>query len=324
MTETEFSIVVPLFNEQDVVEELCRELLAVCDATGKEYEIIFVDDGSTDNTFAALNALAQNDSRFKVLRLSRNFGHQAAINAGIDYAKGRSVITMDGDLQHPPSMIPVFLEQADGGADIVLAQRTSKKEAASWIRRSTSELFYWLFGKVTNLEFKPNVSDFGLFSQPVISVLKQLPERDRYLRGIVQWVGFKKTYVPYTADARRAGKSKYTLRKQTELGLSAVTSFSASPLRWAFWFGTVSLIVSFLFAIYVVYDHFFNPNPWVTGLATVAIILLTLGSLQLMILGITGEYLYKMFNELKGRPLYIVREAKNIEKGATPKTPYGI
>ncbi len=322
-TSPELSVVVPLFNEEEGVLELLKELKNACEALSLAYEIILVDDGSSDKTYVFALQAAQHDHHIKVVKLSRNFGHQAAFNAGIDFASGQMIITMDGDLQHPPAMIPEFVKQARVGADIVLGQRMVNRQNSS-LRGFAGNLFYWFLRKASSLDLAANVSDFTLYGRRVVDTLKRMPERDRFLRGLAQWVGFKKVYVPYTADVRKFGTPKYSFRKLATLGLSGITSFSAFPLRLAFWVGSVVFLASICFGGYVAWDHYVNPNPLIAGWATVVILVLALGSIQLMVLGIIGEYLYRMFNELKGRPLYIVSATHNIDAMHTPHTPYGI
>lgn len=316
------SVVIPLFNEEEVLSRTLGEISAVCNSLNRSYEIIFVDDGSTDRTPLLLKEMSDKDPRVKVLRFSRNFGHQAAFNAGIDFAAGDMVITMDGDLQHPPRLIPEFVKYAEEGFDIVIGERISNKQN-SLARELIGKMIYRFLSAMSGLEFR-NSSDFALYNRRVISVLKRMPEKERFLRGMIQWVGFKKKYVLYVVQKRKAGKAKYNFRKLAGLVMSGVTSFSAFPLRLAFWSGLVVLAVSMGLSVYVVWDHYVNPNPFIAGWATLVILVLFLGSIQLMVLGVIGEYLYKMFHEVKGRPLYIVAETKNIEKGKAEKSLYGI
>ncbi len=318
----DLSIVIPLFNEQEVMPFLIEELNKVGVTLSNNYEVILVDDGSTDNTFELIKKVSEQDSKFKVIKFSRNFGHQAAFNVGIDFAQGNMVLTMDGDLQHPPSLIPTFIKQAEDGHDIVIGERLSNKQNSKF-REVLGKTFYKLMSSITNLEFK-NISDFALYKRNVVNALKKLPERERYLRGMIQWVGFKKKYVPYVVESRKAGTPKYNIKRLTRLVLSGVTSFSAFPLRLSFWIGIFVFLISVGLGVFVILDHYFNPNPLAAGYATISLIILFLGSIQLIILGIVGEYMYKMFNEIKGRPLYIVSEVCNIEEGNIKETPYGI
>jgi len=316
------SVVIPVFNEEEVLPVLIRELYSVCNSLGKDYEIIFVNDGSYDKTADILGKFADKDSKIKVLNFSRNFGHQAAFSAGLDVASGSLVVTMDGDLQHPPRLIPEFIKYAENGSDIVIGERIFN-EQNSFLREMIGRSFYKFLSFATSLEFK-NVSDFALYKKSVVGVLKHLPEKERFLRGMVQWVGFKKKYIPYVVEARKYGQPKYTAKKLFGLIMSGLTSFSAFPLRLAFWIGLVVFIVSIGFSVYVAIDHYVNPNPLISGWATLVILVLVLGGIQLMVLGVTGEYLYKMFNEIKGRPLYIVAETKNLNADKIEETAYGI
>ena len=318
----DFSIVIPLFNEEDVIPLLLQEINRVSASLPKNYEVILVDDGSTDNTFELIKKAAEWDSKIKVVKLSRNFGHQAAFSVGIDFAQGDMVLTMDGDLQHPPSLIPTFIKYAEEGNDVVIGERLNNKQNSK-LREILGKSLYKLMSVITNLEFR-NDSDFALYKRPVVNVLKKLPERERYLRGIIQWIGFKKKYVPYIVENRKAGKPKYNIKKLTKLVLSGITSFSAFPLRLSFWIGILIFLASISLAIFVVWDHYFNPNPLAAGYATISLIVLFLGSVQLIMLGVFGEYLYKMFNEVKGRPLYIVSDTCNIDKEKITQSPYGI
>lgn len=317
----DLSIVVPLYNEEENISALLKELTITCDLTHKNYELVLVNDGSKDRTPELLMEAASTNPRLKIVSLSRNFGHQAAFSAGLDIASGGMVITMDGDLQHPPRLIPDFLKKADEGHDIVVGERKANKQNSKG-REWLNQLFYKFLSSITNLEFK-NISDFALYNQAVVLVLRRLPEKERYLRGLVQWVGFKKTYIPYVVDERRFGTPKYNFRQLLKLVLSGVTSFSAFPLRLAFWIGLAVLFGGVIFSGYVVYDHYFHPNPLIPGWATVVILVTIIGSIQLLVLGIVGEYLYKMYNEIKGRPTYIISETRNIERDKLPKTPYG-
>src|SRR3989344_3468399 len=316
------SIVIPLYNEEEVIPELIKQLLSVCQSLNRPFEIILVDDGSTDRTHDLLVDATRKDPRIKAIRFSRNFGHQAAFNAGIDVASGDLVLTMDGDLQHPPHLIPNFVRSAEEGNDIVIGERINNKQNSK-LRNSANSRVYKLLSAITNLEFR-NASDFALYKRRVVDVLKQLPEKERFLRGIVQWVGFKKKYISYIVEARKHGKAKYNFKRLLSLIMSGVTSFSAFPLRIAFWLGLIIMAISFIFGVFVVYDHYAHPNPLIAGWATVVILVLFLGSAQLTILGVVGEDLYKMFNEVKGRPLYIISEAYNLDDENIKPSVYGI
>ncbi len=316
------SVIIPLFNEQEVIPELISQLFSVCRLLNKSFEVIFIDDGSLDRTPDILKEAAKKDPRVKIAKFSRNFGHQAAFSAGLDLASGKFIITMDGDLQHPPQLIPEFLRYAEEGYDIVIGERISKSQNLIAQDKAKTTV-YKLLSAITNLEFR-NASDFALYSERVVRALRSLPEKERFLRGMVQWIGFKKKYLPYAVQARQYGKAKYNLKKLFALIMSGVTSFSAFPLRLAFWVGLGIFISCIVFSAYVIIDHYINPNPLIAGWATVVILISGLGGIQLMVLGVVGEYLYKMFNEIKGRPLYIVSETHNVDKERIEPTPYGV
>lgn len=318
----DLSIVIPLFNEEEVIPFLLQEINKVGATLSKNYEVVLVDDGSTDDTFRLIKDASIRDAKIKVIKFSRNFGHQAAFNVGIDFAQGDMVLTMDGDLQHPPSLIPTFIKHAEDDYDIVIGERLDNKQNSK-LREIGGKIFYKLMSAITDLEFK-NISDFALYKRPVINALKKLPERERYLRGMIQWIGFRKKYVPYIVESRKAGRPKYNIRSLTALVLSGVTSFSAFPLRMSFWIGILVFLVSVGLGIFVVLDHYLNPNPLAAGYVTISLVVLFLGSIQLIMLGVTGEYLYKMFNEVKGRPLYIVSDTCNIDVDKIKESPYGI
>ncbi len=304
------SIVLPIFNEEKTLPELMEELYSVCNSLNKDYEIIFVDDCSRDRTPEILKQYADKDPRVKVIRLSRNFRHQAALSAGIDASSGELVVTMDSDLQHPPYLIPEFIKQAEDGFDIVIGERISNKQN-SFLREAIGKAIYKFLSLSTGLEFK-NASDFVLYKKSVIKVIKSLPEREKFFRGLAQWVGFKKKYVPYEVRARKHGKPT-SIRGIARFILNGVTSFSAFPLRLSFWLGVIIFIFSAGYGLEVIIEHFLYPGSFVNGFTALVIVVLALGSIQLMVIGVIGEYLYKMFNEIKGRPVYIVAEKKNLD-----------
>jgi dolichol-phosphate mannosyltransferase len=240
----------------------------------------------------------------------------------MDVASGDMVITMDSDLQHPPRLIPEFVKYAEAGADIVIGERLSNKQH-SFVREATGRMFYKFLSFVTGLDFK-NVSDFALYKKSVVAILKRLPEKERFLRGMVQWVGFKKKYISYIVESRIYGQSKYSIKRLSGFVMNGVTSFSAFPLRLAFWVGLIIFVFSFGFSGYIAWDHYTNINPFNIGNATIIILILFLGSIQLMVLGVVGEYLYKMFNEVKGRPMYIVAGSNNLNEEWIRETQYGM
>src|SRR3989344_9266090 len=304
------SVVLPIYNEEKSLPELMKELCSVCDSLGKSYEIIFVNDCSTDKTYEMLCQYAEKDKRIKIIRFSRNFRHQAALSAGLDASSGDMVVTMDSDLQHPPQVIREFIKQAESGSDIVIGERVAN-EQNSFLREAVGKLIYRFLSLMTGLEFK-NASDFVLYKRRVVDVIKKLPEREKFFRGLAQWVGFKKKYISYTVRARKFGRG-VSVRGLARFILNGVTSFSAFPLRISFWIGFLIFLGSMGYGISVVVEKYLYPENLIEGLSSLTIVVLALGSIQLMVIGIMGEYLYKMFNEIKGRPVYIIAETKNLE-----------
>ncbi|MBI2676565.1 MAG: glycosyltransferase family 2 protein [Candidatus Yanofskybacteria bacterium] len=310
LKEVYLSVILPIYNEEKSLPELMRELYSVCNSLNKEYEIIFVNDCSTDKTYDMLRQYAEKDRRIKVIRFSRNFGHQAALSAGIDASSGELVVTMDSDLQHPPELIKEFVKQAEAGHDIVIGERMANKQN-SFLREMVGRAIYKFLSVTTGLEFK-NAGDFVLYKRRVVDVIKKLPEREKFFRGLAQWVGFKKKYVPYAVRFRKFGRGT-SIRGLAKFILNGVTSFSAFPLRISFWIGLVIFLGSVGYGVSVVIEKFLYPENLIEGLSSLTIVVLILGSVQLMVIGIIGEYLYKMFNEIKGRPVYIIAETKNLE-----------
>lgn len=304
------SVVLPIFNEEKSLPELMEELYSVCNSLNKNYEIIFVDDCSTDTTPELLNKYADQDSKIKIIRFSRNFRHQAALSAGIDVSVGELVVTMDSDLQHPPHVILEFIKQAEAGCDIIIGERIANTQN-SFLREVVGRVIYKFLSVTTGLEFK-NASDFVLYKRRVVNVIKKLPEREKFFRGLAQWVGFKKKYVPYTVRARKYGQP-LSVKRLFSFILNGVTSFSAFPLRISFWIGLVIFLGSIGYGLSVVIEKFLYPENLIEGLSSLTIVVLVLGSVQLMVIGVMGEYLYKMFNEIKGRPVYIIAETKNLD-----------
>jgi len=297
------SVVAPVFNEADGLAEFHRRVTAALE--GERYELILVDDGSRDGSAELIDALAANDKAVRPVRLSRNFGHQAALTAGIDAAQGAVVVTIDADLQDPPEFIPRLLEAWRQGADVVHAVR-QVRPGESRLRLHVIRLFYRVFARLSQLpDFPGDSGDFRLISRPAVDALKELPERNRFIRGLVSWVGFRQESVVYEREARFAGTSKYPVSKLLRLGLDAIVSFSAVPLKLASLLGLVFSGVAFLAVPVVVVLRLAGLYD-VSGIASVHILVLLIGGLQLVFLGVVGEYLARGYDEAKGRPIYIV------------------
>ena len=302
-----YSIIAPIYNEIDNLPELYRRVREVMDASGQPWELILVDDGSTDGSTERIRELAKADKNVRPVIFARNFGHQPAITAGWDYARGDAVIIIDADLQDPPEVILDLAAKWREGYEVVYAVR-AEREGETWFKKFTAAMFYRLIHWITDVKIPIDTGDFRLMDRKVVDVLKQMKERHRFPRGMSAWVGFKQIGVEYKRAARTAGVTKYPFRKMFKLALNAITGFSYFPLQVATFFGFVSAGISIL-AIPVVAilrlagSHFFE------GQTTTLISVLFLGGVQLISLGILGEYVGRLYDEAKGRPLYIVREA---------------
>ena len=314
----EISVVVPLFNEETNVGRLHERLAAALTGLGMAAEVVYVDDGSSDATRPILERLAQADPRVVVVRLSRNFGHQAAVSAGIDLAEGRAVVVMDGDLQDPPEVLPQFVRRWQGGADVVYAVRRRRKEGAP--KRLAYFAFYRIWNAVSDLDIPLDSGDFCLMDRKVVDALKALPERMRFVRGLRTFVGFRQAGVEYERSARESGRPKYTLRSLLGLAVDGLVSFSGHPLRLVTYLGLGTALLAGVMMIWACVDAFAHhtaPRGW----ASVIVAVLFLGSIQMIALGIVGEYLRLIFLEAKGRPSYIVDEVRGARAaGLTPAT----
>jgi dolichol-phosphate mannosyltransferase len=300
------SLVVPVYNESEVLplfyERATRALEAL---DGSDYEIIFIDDGSRDGSFPLLASLANADPHIRVLKFSRNFGHQIAITAGIDHARGDCVAIIDSDLQDPPEVLHEMVDKWREGFDVVYGVR-AERDGETRLKLVTASLFYRLLERVTNVTIPPNVGDFRLMSRRAVDQLKTLREKDRFVRGLVSWIGFNQTGVTYRRDRRYAGETKYPYRKMLKFAFDGITSFSTMPLKLATWSGYGASVLAFLYLSSVFVQKLLGKT--VEGWATIMVALLFLGGVQLVCLGILGEYLGRVFNELKPRPMYILED----------------
>jgi polyisoprenyl-phosphate glycosyltransferase len=311
------SVVAPVYQEEATIEAFCA---AVTEALAElPFELVLVDDGSTDETGAKLEALAATDRRIKLVRLSRNFGHQAAITAGLDHAGGNVAVMLDSDMQDPPSVIPALLARWRAGADVVYAVRRGRA-GESRFKLSTARLFYRLFRSLSAVELEPNSGDFRLLDRRALDALLSMRERSRFLRGMAVWVGFTQDSVLYDRDARYAGKTKFTLGRMLRFSFDAIASFSYRPLQIATALGFVISAVAFI-AIPVVIVLKITGN-YLYGFSTVEITILLLGGIQLITIGLIGEYVGRIFDEVKGRPLYLVRSRANFDTSAGPSSDY--
>ncbi|MDY6847140.1 MAG: glycosyltransferase family 2 protein [Chloroflexota bacterium] len=307
MTKPIFSIIAPIYNELENIPELYPRLRDVMDQTGEPWELILVDDGSTDGSTEVIRKLADNDPRVRPVIFARNFGHQIAVTAGIDYSRGEAVVIIDADLQDPPEIILDLINKWREGYEVVYAVR-EEREGESWFKRTTASLFYRLIFKITDVNIPLDTGDFRLMDKKVVAVMKQMREKHRFLRGMSAWVGFKQIGVKYKRKPRYAGETKYPLNKMIKLALNAITSFSYFPLQLATYIGFIAAGLSVL-AIPIVAILRLTTGTVLLGQATTLIIVLFLGGVQLIALGIIGEYIGRIYDEAKGRPLYIVAEA---------------
>jgi dolichol-phosphate mannosyltransferase len=302
-----YSIVAPIYNELENIPELYRRINEVMDSTGETWELILVDDGSSDGSTEVICALAKEDKRVRPVIFARNFGHQIAITAGWDYARGAAVVIIDADLQDPPELILEMAKKWKEGYEVVYAVR-AEREGESWFKLWTASLFYRIIYRITDVKIPLDTGDFRLMDRKVVDVLKQMRERHRFPRGMSAWVGFKQIGVDYKRAARVAGETKYPFRKMFRLALNAITSFSYFPLQVATFFGFASAGIAIIAIPPVVYLRMTGSQAFF-GQATTLIAVLFLGGVQLISLGVLGEYIGRLYDEAKGRPLYIVREA---------------
>lgn len=302
-----YSIIAPIYNEKDNLPELHRRVTEVMNSTGETWELVLVDDGSTDGSTDILRNLAKTDSHIRPVIFARNFGHQVAVTAGLDYSRGDAVVVIDADLQDPPELILEMAKKWKEGYEVVYAVR-AEREGESWFKLWTASLFYRLISRITDVDIPLDTGDFRLMDRKVVRVMNQMRERHRFLRGMSAWVGFKQIGVDYKRAARVAGETKYPFRKMFRLALNAITGFSYFPLQVATYFGFVSAGLAILAIPVVVYLRASGSQAFF-GQASTLIAVLFLGGVQLISLGILGEYIGRLYDEAKGRPLYIVREA---------------
>jgi len=302
-----YSIIAPIYNEKENLPVLHRRVTEVLNSTNEPWELILVDDGSTDGSTDIIRELAQKDEHVRPVIFARNFGHQIAITAGWDYARGDAVIIIDADLQDPPELILEMAKKWKEGNEVVFAVRT-EREGESWFKLWTASLFYRIIYRITDVKIPLDTGDFRLMDRKVVNVLKQMRERHRFPRGMSAWVGFKQVGVEYKRAARVAGETKYPFRKMFRLAINAVTGFSYFPLQVATYFGFGSASIAILAIPVVIYLRVTGSQAFF-GQASTLIAVLFLGGVQLISLGVLGEYIGRLYDEAKGRPLYIVREA---------------
>ncbi len=302
-----YSIIAPIYNEKENLPELQRRVSAVLDSTNEPWELILIDDGSTDGSTEIIREMAKKDERIRPVIFARNFGHQVAVTAGLDYSRGDAVVIIDADLQDPPELILEMAKKWKEGNEVVFAVR-AEREGESWFKLWTASLFYRIIYRITDVKIPLDTGDFRLMDRKVVNVMNQMRERHRFLRGMSAWVGFKQVGVEYKRAARKAGETKYPFKKMFSLAINAVTGFSYFPLQVATYFGFASAGFAILVIPIVIYLRITGSQAFF-GQASTLIAVLFLGGVQLISLGVLGEYIGRLYDEAKGRPLYIVREA---------------
>ena len=307
-----YSLIIPIYNEEETLLELYRRLSQVMSGLNDSCELILVNDGSCDRSLRIMRDLHHQDSRICYLSLARNFGHQTAVTAGLNFARGQAVIVLDADLQDPPELIPELIAQWQQGYQVIYARRTKRKQE-SWFKRFTAYIFYRLLTRLADVNIPSDTGDFCLMDRQVVDVLNAMPERNRYIRGLRAWIGFRQTSVSFERDPRFAGDVKYTFQKSFSLAINSLVSFSRIPLRFSTYLGLFSAIIAMLMAFLVLYWRFYQTNSPLTGFATIAIAIFFLGSVQLICIGILGEYIGRIYEEVKSRPLYTLAEVAGFE-----------
>jgi polyisoprenyl-phosphate glycosyltransferase len=311
-----YSLVIPVYNEAEVLPALYDRLTRVMEGLVEPYEIIFVNDGSRDDSTLLLRDFQARDERVKFLSFSRNFGHQIAITAGLDYSSGQAAVVMDADLQDPPEVVPQLIEQWRKGYDIVFAVR-AKRQGEGFFKRATAALFYRLFRRMAATEIPLDAGDFRLMSRRAVEALQSIRERNRFIRGLAGWIGFRQTTVTFVRDVRQAGETKYPLKKMLRFALNGLLSFSLMPLQLASYLGFLISSIGFFYIVYAIGLKLFTDRV-VWGWTSVMVAVLFLGGVQLVSLGIIGEYIGRIYEEVKQRPLYVVDEAKGFERPRPP------
>lgn len=311
MSQYLHSVVVPMYNEELVAEVTYKRLKEVMDTIEDRYEIIFVNDGSRDKTLEILTSICERDGNVKLIDFSRNFGHQLAITAGMDFAEGATISVIDGDLQDPPELIPEMIKKWKEGYDVVYGKRL-KRKGETFFKKFTAKMFYRFLNKMTDVDIPVDTGDFRLIDRKVCEALKQVSERNRYIRGLVSWLGFKQTFIEFNREERFAGVTKYPLKKMIKFATDAIISFSFKPLRLASYTGILLSFFSFIYLLVVLYQKLFTNSP-IAGWASTMAVSLFFNGIVLLMLGIIGEYIGRIYDEAKGRPLYLVRNTVNFE-----------
>ena len=302
-----YSFIIPIYNEEETLLEMYRRVSTVMDRMDGAVELIFVNDGSRDRSIQIIREFHQQDERVCYLSFARNFGHQIAVTAGLNFTRGKVIVVLDGDLQDPPELIPDMVEKWRQGYHVVYAQRI-KRHKESWFKRFTAYSFYRILKYLADVDIPTDTGDFCLMDRQIVELLNAMPERNRYIRGLRSWVGFRQTALPFERDPRFAGEVKYTFRKSLALAVNSLVSFSKVPLRISTYLGLLSAVLALLMSMLILYWRLTAPNSPLTGFAAIAIAIFFFGSVQLISIGRLGEYIGRIYEEVKGRPLYTVAE----------------
>ncbi|MBD2182605.1 glycosyltransferase family 2 protein [Aerosakkonema funiforme] len=305
--QPKYSLIVPIYNEEATIPEMYRRVAAIMSRLDDAVELILINDGSRDRSLQMIRDLHQQDERVCYLSFARNFGHQMAVTAGLNFARGQVIVILDADLQDPPELIPDMIEKWRQGYQVVYAQRTQRRRE-NWFKRFTAYAFYRLLKHLADVDIPTDTGDFCLLDRQVVDVLNAMPERNRYIRGLRSWVGFQQTAIRFERDPRFAGEVKYTFHKSLALAVNGLVSFSKVPLRLSTYVGLLSALMAIVMAFLVLYWRFFEPNSPLTGFASITVAIFFLGAVQLVSIGILGEYIGRIYEEVKGRPLYTMSE----------------
>ncbi|MGR9633311.1 glycosyltransferase family 2 protein [Bacillus cereus] len=309
------SVVVPMYFEEEVAQECYNRLKSVMLQNNINYEFVFVNDGSTDRTMEILSEIAANDYRTKIVNFARNFGHQVAVTAGIAAAKGDAIVIIDADLQDPPEVIPELIAKWEEGYEVVYAKRKQRK-GETWFKLLTAKYFYKFLNYMSDIDIPKDTGDFRIIDRKIADVFNQMTERNRFIRGMMSWVGFRQTYVEYERDERFAGKTKYPLKKMIKFASDGIIAFSTKPLRIVMSLGLLSVLISIIVLLYTITVKVFGHGTQ-TGWASIMVAITFFSGIQLLGLGIVGQYIARIYDESKNRPIYIVKETINIDEEET-------
>ncbi|HDR7913216.1 TPA: glycosyltransferase family 2 protein [Bacillus wiedmannii] len=312
------SVVVPMYFEEEVAQECYNRLKSVMLQNDINYEFVFVNDGSTDRTMEILSEIAANDYRTKIVDFARNFGHQIAVTAGIAAAKGDAIVIIDADLQDPPEVIPELIAKWEEGYEVVYAKRKQRK-GETWFKLLTAKYFYKFLNYMSDIDIPKDTGDFRIIDRKVADVFNQMTERNRFIRGMMSWVGFRQTYVEYERDERFAGETKYPLKKMIKFASDGIIAFSTKPLRIVMTLGLLSVLISIIVLLYTITVKIIGTSTQ-TGWASIMVAITFFSGIQLLGLGIVGQYIARIYDESKNRPIYIVKETINIEQEETTQT----